>query len=169
MSDFRKVAYGYVDSRLLDPTLTVINGILRAYVHSSQDMEMMIDPASIQEVLEMGDKVTGKDFKHWVMANYERGAGRRAKLMRNIVFFLNGKISARTLEQAITADEQLVTTTELKYIKAAIPNVDRRNLDEIEDVIRYLKHEDIYRLIEGIGPQMFARMLITFNGESAYA
>ncbi|UPT53857.1 hypothetical protein [Vibrio phage phiKT1019] len=169
MSDFRKVAYGYVDSRLMDPTLTVINGILRAYVQSSQDMEMMIDPASIQEVIEMGNKVTGNDFKHWVMANYERGAGRRARLMRAITFFLKGKISARTLEQSITADEQLVTTTELKKIKQAIPRVERRDLDQVEEVIRSLQHKDIYRLIEGIGPQMFARMMITFNGESAYA
>ncbi|AUR81041.1 virion structural protein [Vibrio phage Aphrodite1] len=169
MSDFRKVAYGYVDSRLLDPTLTVINGILRAYVQSSQDMTMQIDPASIKEVIEMGNKITGQDFKHWITANYERGAGRRARLMRAITFFLNGKISARTLEQAITGDEQFVTTTDIKHIKSGNGLVERRNLDEVEDVIRHLKHDDMFRLIEGIGPQMFARMLITFNGESAYA
>ncbi|UVD32086.1 hypothetical protein [Vibrio phage phiKT1028] len=169
MSDFRKVTYGYADSRLMDPTLTVMNGILRAYVKSSQDMEMMIDPGSIKETLELAQKFIGGDFKHWMMANYDHGQGPRARLVRNIVKFLNGDISARTLTQCITADEQYVTTTELKFVKGAFRGVvDRRDYDDVERVMAELTDRDFYLLVEGIGPQMLARMLITFNGESAY-
>ncbi|AGB07230.1 hypothetical protein [Vibrio phage VP4B] len=169
MSDFRKVIYGYADSRLMDPTLTAMNSILRAYVKSAQDMAMRIDPASIQEVLDLANKFVGGDFKHWMMANYDHGLGPRARLIRMIAKYLDGGISDRTLSQTITADEQYVTTTDLKYVKGAYRGaVDHRDYDDIERVIDNLKEDDLYRLVEGIGPQLFARMLITFNGESAY-
>lgn len=169
MSDYRKVAYGYVDSRLLDPTVSTINGILRAYVVSSQDMEMMIDPASIAEVVSLGEKITGGDFKHWLMANYDNGVGKRAKLVRAIVGYLNGDISGRTMSQSITADEQYVTTTQLKLVAGAYNGrIDRRDFDEVQRKLDKLDHNDMHRFIEGVGPQLFARMLITFNGESAY-
>lgn len=169
MSEFRKVTYGYADSRLMDPTLTAMNSILRAYVKSSQDMEMKIDPASIKEVLELGKKFIGGEFKHWMMANYDHGTGPRTRLVRAIANYLDGGVSVRSLTQAITADEQYVTTTELKFVKGAFNGlVDRRDYDDVERTIANLKEDDFYRLIEGIGPQLFARMIITFNGESAY-
>lgn len=170
MSDFRKVTFGFVDSRLLDPTLTALNGMLRAYVQTAQDMDMKIDPASIKEVVELGNKIIGGDFKHFLMANYDHGQGRRARLVRNMVSFLQGKISARMLGQTITADEQFVTTTNAKFVKDPYNGrIEYRNYDEVQRGIQEVEADDVYRVIEGIGPELYARMLITFNGETAYA
>lgn len=170
MANFRKVPFGYVDSRLLDPTLTVINQILSAYISSAQNMEMKIDPASIKEVMELGEKITGGDFRHFLMANYEQGRGKRARLVRSITQFLQGKIDGRMLAQTITGDEQIVSTTQLKHVKNEYnASIDYRGADDVERFLQGVVQNDLYVMVEGIGPHLYARMLITLTGETAYA
>lgn len=169
MSNLREIQFGYVNAELLELTVAKINGILKSYIRASDDPEFKTDPYSIKEVIELSKKVVGKDFGVFLKANYNHGKGVRSKLVRGIVFFLDGRISGRSLGTFITADERYVTENRKKLDNYQPTSSDHnRAYDEVIELIGKVTDDDFYRVLVGVGPVLFARMIMTFGGDSAY-
>lgn len=168
MNGYRKINYGYVNATLMEPSVLKIAGILKSYVIAGKDdLDPRCDPNGIKEVIQLTKTLIGPDFNGWLKVNYDNGKGVRSRLVRGIILYLNGKISGRSLVQMVKQDENYVTVNNAKVVVRSSQS-DNKSYDEIIDLLKKVNNGDYYKLLVGLGPDYFARMFLSFSGDSAY-
>lgn len=169
MATFRNAKYGSVEVSVLDPTLKAITDSIKIYINSSSDFKYLTAPRVISDLVKQFKTITGNDFAGWLAANYNDGVGVRAPIVRNILSYLNGEISGMLVGEAIIRDERKLVLYERSNVDPATESTrhiaDEHHLSKWSKLLNDVSNEDMYSLIEGVGPQHIARLLITLIGE----
>ncbi len=167
--NYRPAKNGFVNADLLDTSFQLIMGILKTYLRSADDFKYMTNPKSISDLLTHVKPIVGSNFKSFLIANYDNGIGVRSELVKTILHYFGGKVSARAVIARIKTDETMcvgrlrVNTDETPQLKQ-VRGFDDDTLKLLEDV----QPLDFFRLIEAIGPVLLAKLFLTFNGEVHY-
>lgn len=166
MNNYVATKYGMVCADTPRGMMDTIVTLLRSHIRNCHDGEMLYSGELLKDLGPSYKAIIGKSFKAFLKANYDNGIGRRAGTVRNIVLYLNGEISGRSLSSKIQADERNCNT----FISA--PESSQNilpNRVEMEDKLldKMNKLDDskaFYVLMEGIGPDLTSRLLLTFLG-----
>lgn len=167
MVNFRQVKNGFINYELGDGDFVTIRRNLKQFIHSGyQDYHIRLNPLIIKDILKQTRLLVGSDFRAFLMANYNRGIGPQAALVREIVNFLSGDLGHRSVSTAITIEENKIKSYdkfdnwESKTISANhMDATGLANLDKINDF-------DFYRLCAGLSPELVARMFLVIGGEN---
>lgn len=168
MPNYRSAKYGMVSADLLDPSLVAVNDLLKLFVRNSRnDFDFLITPKNIAEVFNHVSTIMSGDFRSWLAANYNNGTGVRAEMVRRILSFLNGEISGQLVVEGVRIDlsrcQHFKRIGEnAKPLQATPVITDPKWLQILNDVTP----GDFYALVEGIGIEALALMILTLNGET---
>lgn len=166
MNKFRRVNHGFVlatTSCDVVKTQFKVLGLIKDSI--DEDLSPKNKAAVTTDVLEVSRELVGGRFKEFVEVNYGGGRSPLANLMKSVVQYLNGRVGFRNLLSLINIEENklgifLSDNRELpnpSLLKAGTPIP----LLEGSDVLR---NDDLFKLLEGIGPVNYARILLLLNG-----
>lgn len=169
MNKFLETPFGFINAELPGGTLGTLRTLLKSHVTNCGDFDFLTSGKLAQEILPTQRLVVGKSFKAFLIANYNDGLGRRTAMVRSIIRYIKGEISARSLSSQLRMEEVQLSTLLMHRDdvpvtpknRSALNDLDRQALDE-------MKEDGFYVLLAGIGSQLTSRLLLTFMGESAY-
>lgn len=167
MVNFRQIRNGFILYEVTEGDLLTIMRNLKQFVWSGySDYSIRLNPLIVKDILKQTRILAGPDFRAFLMANYNRGVGPQASLVREIVHYLNGMVGYRSVSTAITIEENKIKSYDKfdnwssKTISAR--HMDAEGLSQLDRVTDY----DFYRLAAGMSPELFARLFLVLGGEN---
>ncbi len=167
MANFRQVKNGFVNYDVGDGDLMTIMRNLKQFIWSGySDYNIRLNPLIITDILKQTRLLVGQDFRAFLMANYNRGIGTQAGLVREVVNYLSGQVGYRSVNTAIVIEENKIKSYDkfenwgAKTISAN--HMDTVGLSQLDKVNDY----DFYRLCAGLSPELLARMFLVIGGEN---
>lgn len=166
MHKFKLIDNGYVSESLDYAWGDVLSQLKQLRIERAESFELAINGVEAVETIRLGKKLIGHSFKAFVEANYNNGASRLSGLMINVVQFLNGKIPAESVVTAITIEENRFKFADedapsSNYAVTVLKEPLLGQGDSLHDL-------DLYRLMAGITPGHFGRLLLLLGGVGFY-
>jgi len=169
MANYRQFGNGFVSDQLSD---TDLDNIFKNFALMRRDgvldFALVIEGDLSIETMREAKRLMGGSFRQFMEANYYGGSGPLSTLVKDVVHFLNGKISAVPLVTCINFEENKAKAAVKN--RAATYSPQKRtsgNLSLLED--GYVVHDmDLFNLMAGIGPAQVIRFLQLFGGGSYY-
>jgi hypothetical protein len=168
MSSYRQVRNGFVNLGLGDGDLALINRNLKSYLRTSHDFKVKKDPQVIADVIKQIRLITGDDFKGFLLANYNNGLGPMAGMVRDIVLYLNGKVSPRSVITSIRIEaNKVINYNDPRTTWESKPLVINRLDTETNSKLMKITDYDLYYFIAGLSVEKVATLFLALSGESA--
>ena len=167
MVNFRQIKNGFINYELGDNDLFIITRNLKQFIWSGyHDYDTRLNPLIIKDILKQTRLMVGSDFRAFLMANYNRGIGPQAGLVREVVNYLAGALGYRSVSTAILIEENKIKSYD-KFdnwsSKTITSNhMDTSGLTNLDKITDY----DFYRLCAGITPELLARLFLVIGGEN---
>ena len=169
-TEFKYLKFGLVpidfDAGTLESSERIINSFL-----SSWNSYVLLENAQAQaEIFAITRRYIGKNFRNWLIVNYREGVGARKELVRKIVGYIAGRLSARTITSQIKIDMNHIQNTSKggEVIKTSIlfDDVEQANNRWLVDEIDFSIVEDrhLYDFLAVIGPELAAKFCLSMDG-----
>lgn len=168
MPSYRQIQNGFISLEVNDMDLAIIVRNLKSYLRSSSDFGVKTDPLVIGDIVKQLRLLTGGDFRAFLIANYGDGYGPVSSLVRDIVLYLNGKISYRSVNTAITIEQNRVRTynTIPGGWQNNVMSKNRLDVNGVVDLNKVIDY-DFFYLMSGISPDCMINMFLSLTGETA--
>jgi len=169
MPNFRQIANGFIHNAVSESELSTIFkelNLMRKETYT--DYTLVSEGHVAVDTLQRVYRLAGPDFPAFLEANYDRGRGMLALLVKDIVLYLNGKLGHQTIITHLRMEERKLASRlragpavyqSLKTVPNATPL-----LGDGET----LGNNDLYRLMAGISPANVGRLLMLIGGENYY-
>lgn len=171
MASYIDTGYGAISANIPGSMIVTLTGLIRSHIRNSSDMDLLIDGTTTAEAIANARVVTGHSFQGFLKANYHNGLGRRVRIVRAILQFLDNEISGHSLSSIIEIDYMALSSMlidnaiEDHYPNPTSPNyLNRNQLARLDAVTE----DDFFRVIETIGANALSRLIISFIGVQAY-
>jgi hypothetical protein len=169
MANYRSFGNGFVNDALSD---TELDNIFKNFALMRQDgildFNLVINGDLSIETMREAKRLMGGSFRQFMEANYNGGSGPLATLVKDVVHFINGKMSPTPLITVINFEENKAKAVVKTRLAQYSPSKRTSgNLALLED--GYVVHDsDFFHLMAGIGPAHVIRFLQLIGGGSYY-
>lgn len=168
MPSYRQIQNGFISLEVNDMDLAIIVRNLKSFLRSSHNFGVKSDPLVIGDLVKQLRLLTGGDFRAFLIANYGDGYGPIASLVRDIILYMNGKISYRSVITAITIEQNRVRT--YNNIPGGWQNnvmsKNRLDVNGIADLTKVTDF-DFFYLLSAVAPENVISMFLSLAGETA--
>lgn len=168
MPNYRPAKFGMVSVDVLDPSMNSISENIKIYLRTAaQEFEYLKSPKSIAEIIRYAKQYMADDFQSWLSVNFDKGTGVRAEMVRRILGFISGSVSGQLLVEGLRIDQRkiILCAAEDDFDGHILRKLPRKYDSKWDDLLDQVTNDDFYKVVEGIGPQALAIMLLTFNGD----
>ena len=163
-NEYRYLTFGIVPVDFNNQQLEVTETIFKSFLRTNASFNLLSNTESHLEIFKLAKQYIGNDFRKWCIVNYRDSSGSRSGLIKSIVNWIRGSVSTRGLISAINVDLNRIDfldTTEKKPDTSIIFN-DRNknkamNFDDVQDI-------HFFKLLSVIGPELTAKLFLSFNG-----
>ena len=167
-NEYRRLKFGVVPLEWRQPQVDAAEQILLSYLRSSKDFSLQNDVNSSLEIFTFARNYVGKNFKDWLIANFNNGTGTRASLVRRIVAWIDGKVSYKAITSEIRRDFNRIDFLIGPDPQLKTPFVfhNNPNMDDKGPGLDFSNVDDrhLFEILAVIGPEMTAHFLLSLNG-----
>lgn len=164
-NEFRRLKFGLVPADMREPHIESAEQILISYLRTCGAGNLMSDSVSAIEVYSIAKRYIGKNFKNWVLANFNSGVGVRASLARKLVLWADNKTYMKGITGEVRRD-----LNRLDFLKTSNPQLQTQIIyDDTPGGSSTIDVSNVtdrlfYEFITGMGPELTAHFLLSLNG-----
>lgn len=169
---YRHLKFGSICASQTQANIIQDQAVLRGFLNSFQSMDLHNSKEAHFEVYNIAKAYIGKNFRHWLLANYHNGSGARKDFVATFVNYVNGKVPGRTVITQLKNDTRRIPylgNTVNGQLQTPIVFDGRSNANEkayAELDFSQVHDYHVYDLFALVGPQLLAQLILSLDGIS---